>query len=105
MLVIRSRLFPSFLREPTIKAPIPELIVTACIYWTTSCTVVLPLVPRILSEKVPVEVDELLLIVNVDVPWPVPELGLKVAMELVGNPRTRNVTSPLKLLMVDTVTV
>jgi hypothetical protein len=54
---------------------------------------------------VPVEVDELVLIVNVDVPGPVTELGLKLAVELDGNPRTRNVTDPLKPLTAVTVTV
>ena len=67
--------------------------------------VVLPLVPLILSENVPVDVDALVLIVKVDVPWPVTELGLKLALELSGNPRARNVTSPLKPLIADTVTV
>ena len=65
----------------------------------------LPLVPLILKEKVPVDVDALVLIVNVDVPWPVTEPGLKLAVELSGNPRTRNVTGPLKPWIAVTATV
>jgi hypothetical protein len=55
--------------------------------------------------KVPVDVDELVLIVIVDAPWPVTEAELKLLVELDGNPRTLNVTVPLKPLMVATVTV
>jgi len=55
--------------------------------------------------KVPVDVDVFVLIVIVDVPWPVTELGLKLALELAGNPRTLNVTGPLKALIAATVTV
>jgi hypothetical protein len=55
--------------------------------------------------KVPVDVDVLVLTVIVDVPWPVTELGLKVAVELDGNPRTLKATVPLKPLIAVTVTV
>jgi len=55
--------------------------------------------------KVPVDVDVLVLTVIVDVPCPVTELGLKVAVELNGNPRTLNATVPLKPLIAATVTV
>jgi len=51
------------------------------------------------------DVEELVLIVNVEVPWPVTEPGLKLALAFVGNPRTRNVTCPLKPLTAVTVTV
>ena len=64
-----------------------------------------PLFPLILTAKVPVDVDALVLIVNVDVPPPVTELGLKLAVEPDGNPRTENVTVPLKPLRAVTVTV
>jgi hypothetical protein len=47
----------------------------------------------------------LVLTVKVDVPWPVTEPGLKLALELDGNPRTLNVTVPLKPLIAATVTV
>jgi hypothetical protein len=47
----------------------------------------------------------LVLIVNVDVPPPVTELGLKLVVEPDGNPRTENVTVPLKPLRAVTVTV
>jgi len=47
----------------------------------------------------------LVLTVIVDVPWPVTELGLKLALELSGNPRTLNATGPLKPLIEATVTV
>jgi len=47
----------------------------------------------------------LVLTVIVDVPWPVTELGLKLALELSGNPRTLNATGPLKPLIAVTVTV
>lgn len=53
----------------------------------------------------PVEVALLVLIVIVDVPWPVTELGLKLALELDGNPRTLNDTAPLKPLIAATLTV
>ena len=53
----------------------------------------------------PVDVDALVLIVKVDDPWPVTELGLNVAVAFVGNPRTRNDTVPLKPLIAATVTV
>jgi hypothetical protein len=43
--------------------------------------------------------------VSVDVPWPVTEPGLKLALEPDGNPRTRNVTVPLKPLIAVAVTV
>jgi hypothetical protein len=52
-----------------------------------------------------VDVDALVLIVKVDDPWPVTELGLKVAVAFAGNPRTRNDTAPLKPLIAVTVTV
>jgi hypothetical protein len=55
--------------------------------------------------KVPVDVDALVLTVNVDVPWPVTEPGLKLALEPDGNPRTVNVTVPLKPLIAAAVTV
>jgi len=55
--------------------------------------------------KVPVDVDALVLTVIVDVPWPATELGLKLALELDGNPRTLSVTVPLKPLIAATVTV
>ena len=55
--------------------------------------------------KVPVDVDVLVLTVIVDVPWPVTELGLKLALELSGNPRTLKATGPLKPLIEATVTV
>lgn len=58
-----------------------------------------PLVPLILRLKVPVDVELFVLTVSVDVPWPVTELGLKLALELDGNPRTLNVTVPLKPLI------
>jgi hypothetical protein len=54
--------------------------------------------------KVPVEVDVLVVTVIVDVPWPVTEPGLKLALELDGNPRTLNVTVPLKPLIAVAVT-
>jgi hypothetical protein len=66
--------------------------------------VALPLVPLILNEKVPVDVDVLVVTVIVDVPCPASELGLKLAVELSGNPRTLNVTVPLKPLIGVTVT-
>lgn len=65
----------------------------------------LPLVPLILKEKVPVEVEELVFIVTVVVPEPVTEVGLKLALELEGNPRTLNVTCPWKPLIAFTVAV
>ena len=64
-----------------------------------------PLVPLILNENVPVDVDALVLTVSVDAPWPVTELGLKLAVELNGNPRTLNVTVPLKPLIAAMVAV
>ncbi|HXA13319.1 MAG TPA: hypothetical protein VNW93_14245 [Mycobacterium sp.] len=64
-----------------------------------------PLVPLILKLKVPVDVDEFVFTVSVDVPWPVTEAGLKLALELDGNPRTRKVTVPLKPLSAVAVTV
>ena len=63
------------------------------------------MVPLILKLKVPVEVDEFVLTVSVDVPWAVTELGLKLAVELDGNPRTLNVTVPLKPLIAAMVAV
>jgi hypothetical protein len=64
-----------------------------------------PLFPPILTGKGPLDVDALELIVNVDVPPPVTELGLKLVVEPDGNPRTENVTVPLKPLRAVTVTV
>jgi len=64
-----------------------------------------PLVPLILKLKLPVEVELLVVIVIVDVPWPVTEPGLKLALELDGKPRTLKVTAPLKPLIAATVTV
>jgi hypothetical protein len=55
--------------------------------------------------KVPVDVDALVFTVSVDVPCPVTEPGLKLALELNGNPRTLNVTVPLKPLIAVEVTV
>ena len=47
----------------------------------------------------------MVLIVKVDDPWPVTELGLKVAVAFVGNPRTRSDTVPLKPLIAATSTL
>jgi hypothetical protein len=47
----------------------------------------------------------LVVTVIVDVPWPVTEVGLKLAVELDGNPRTWNVTVPLNPPVAPTVTV
>jgi hypothetical protein len=55
--------------------------------------------------KVPVDVDEVVLTVTVDVPWAVTELGLKPALEPEGSPRALNVTPPVKPLIEVTVTV
>jgi hypothetical protein len=43
--------------------------------------------------------------VNVDTPWPETELGLKLALELDGKPRTLSDTVPVKPLIAVTVTV
>jgi hypothetical protein len=56
-------------------------------------------------EKVPVDVDGLVLIVKVEVPLPVTEVGLKLAVEFAGKPRAENVTVPLKPLSAVTFTV
>jgi len=45
------------------------------------------------------------LTVIVDVPWPVTELGLKLALEFDGNPRTLSDTVPLKPLIAVTFVV
>ena len=77
-------------------------------YCTVKVTFVLrstPLVPRTLIVNVPVGVEALVLIVNVEVPLPVTELGLKLALEFAGKPRTENVTVPLKEFCSVTVTV
>ncbi len=57
------------------------------------------LVPLIFKVKVPVDVDEVVLTVMVEVPEPVTELGLKLALELDGKPRRLNFTVPLKPLI------
>jgi hypothetical protein len=79
------------------------------VYRTTSCTVTLwlarLLVPLILNEKVPVVVEELVVMVSVDVPPPFTEVGLKVAVEFVGSPLILNDTVPVKPLIGVTVTV
>jgi len=62
-------------------------------------------VPLILKLKVPVDVDVFVFTVSVDVPWPDTELGLKLALELDGNPRTLSDTVPLKPLIAVTVAV
>jgi hypothetical protein len=67
--------------------------------------VVPPLEPLILTLKVPVVVDEVVLIVNVDVPCPVTEEGLKLALEREGKPRAERVTVPVNPLTAVTVTV
>ena len=64
--------------------------------------VALPFVALTLKVNVPVDVAVLVLIVTVDVPDPVTEPGLKLALALVGSPRTRSVTPPLKLLIAAT---
>jgi hypothetical protein len=55
--------------------------------------------------KVPVEADELAVIVAVDVPLPVTEVGLKLAVAPVGNERAASDTVPVKPLSAVTVTV
>ena len=55
--------------------------------------------------KVPVEVDEVVLIVSVDVPLPTTEVGLKLAVAPDGSPRTENVTVPVNPLSALTVAV
>ena len=90
------------------QGPINQQIPIISTYCTVKLTVVLcvtPLVPRILMEKVPVDVDALVVIVKVEVPLPVTEVGLKLAVEFAGNPRTENDTVPLKPLSAVTFTV
>ena len=55
--------------------------------------------------KVPVVVEELVVMVSVDVPPPFTEVGLKVAVEFVGSPLILNDTVPVKPLIGVTVTV
>ena len=55
--------------------------------------------------KVPVEADELAVIVAVDVPLPVTEVGLKLAVTPEGNERAASDTVPAKPLSAVTVTV
>ena len=77
--------------------------------FTVRCTVVLCVVPLlfplILTLKVPVEVDEVVLMVKVDVPWPATDVGLKLAVAPDGRLRAENVTVPVKPLSAVTVTV
>jgi len=90
------------------KAPINQPTAIIATYCTVNLTDVLrstPLVPRILMVKVPVDVDPLVLIVNLEVPLPVTELGLKLALEFAGSPRAEKVTVPLKPLSAVMVTV
>lgn len=67
--------------------------------------VVPPLLPRILTLKVPVEVEEVVLIVSVDIPPPVTDVGLKLAVAPEGKLRAEKVTLPVKPLSAVTVTV
>ena len=77
--------------------------------FTVRCTVVLCVVPLlfplILTLKVPVEVDEVVLMVKVDVPWPATDVGLKLAVAPDGRLRAENVTVPVKPLSSVTATV
>jgi hypothetical protein len=67
---------------------------------------VVPLLfPLILTLKVPVEVDEVVLMVKVDVPWPATDVGLKLAVAPDGRLRADNVTVPVKPLSSVTATV
>jgi len=72
---------------------------------TLAVCVVPPFVPRIRKVNVPVEVDVVVLTVIVEEPEPVTEVGLKDAVAPNGNPRTENVTTPLKPLLGVMVTV
>lgn len=63
------------------------------------------MLPRILTLKGPVEVEEVVLIVSVDVPWPATEVGLKLAVAPDGTLRADNVTLPVKPLTAVTVMV
>jgi hypothetical protein len=72
---------------------------------TVTLWVVPPLEPRILTLKVPVEVDEVVLIVTVDVPLPATDVGLKLAVAPDGSPRAENVTVPVNPLSAVSVTV
>ena len=68
------------------------------------CVTVL-LVPVIVSTNVPVPLFRLVVMVSVDEPVPVTELGENVALARFGNPDTLNATLPLKPLLGVTVTV
>ena len=65
----------------------------------------MPLVPVIVSVRVPVDVLERVVIFKVDVPEPVTEVGVNVAVAREGNPLTLKLTLLLKPLAAVTVTV
>ena len=64
-----------------------------------------PLVPVMVSTLVPTPVLLRVETVKVDVPEPVTEVGLKVAVVRDGNPETLRLVAPLKPLTAAIVTV
>ena len=79
------------------------------LYCTTMVTVVecvkAPLVPVIVSTRLPVRVVLLVVTVRVLVPEPVIEAGLKLAVEFLGRLVTLRLTVPVKPFSAPTVTV
>jgi hypothetical protein len=65
----------------------------------------LPLVPVIVRVEVPAAAELLVVMVSVDVPEPLTEAGLRVAVTPAGAPLTPNATAPLKPLIALTVAV
>lgn len=65
----------------------------------------MPLVPLIVNTKLPVGVRWRVVMVSVEVPEPVTDVGLNVPVVRVGKPLTLNVTFPLKPFTFALVTV
>src|SRR4051812_9330074 len=67
--------------------------------------VALPLAPEIVSDELPVGVDEAVVTVSVDEPGALTETGLNEPVALDGKPETARLTGPANPLMLPTFTV
>ena len=88
---------------------VPEVRHCVAMGFTTSVTIAvcvrLPLVPVMVTVELPAGVVLLVATVNVEVPAPLTDPGVKVAVAPAGKPLALSITAPLKPLMALTVAV
>ncbi len=75
-------------------------VIVACVLWTR-----LPLVPVMVSVELPSGVEAEVATVSVELPAPLIDVGLNVAVAFAGNPVKLKATLPVKPLMAAVETV